>query len=145
MDPKLQLSPHFKLGEFMCHCNLHYPGGVHAPGCHVALISVSLVKKLEVLRSHFYTGGLTIVDSYRCPWENIRVGGVSNSQHQLGEAADIPGVATYNQVKALGLFTGIGYNDNSPAHAPDQRGKVVHVDVRPGNPKSPANWTYPLR
>jgi hypothetical protein len=136
MDKNLQLSPHFKLGEFMCHCPLHYPKGVHAPGCHVAMISTALVRNLEVLRSKFYPSGLGIVDSYRCPWENHRVGGVSRSQHELGTAADIPGVATFAQVRALKLFTGIGYNKSDNL--------VVHVDMRPGNPNSPVSWTYPL-
>ena len=43
---------------------------------------------LEPLREHF-NKPVVISSGYRCPKLNLLVGGVSNSQHQKGEAADI--------------------------------------------------------
>lgn len=43
---------------------------------------------LEPLREHF-NKPVVISSGYRCPKLNRLVGGVSNSQHQKGEAADI--------------------------------------------------------
>ena len=48
----------------------------------------NLCKKiLEPLRQHF--GVIRINSGFRCPLLNQRVGGVGNSQHQFGQAADI--------------------------------------------------------
>src|SRR5574344_964421 len=48
----------------------------------------NLCKKiLEPLRQHF--GVIRINSGFRCPLLNQRIGGVGNSQHQFGEAADI--------------------------------------------------------
>jgi Uncharacterized protein conserved in bacteria len=44
-------------------------------------------KILEPLRQHF--GVIRINSGFRCPRLNQRIGGVGNSQHQFGEAADI--------------------------------------------------------
>lgn len=59
-----------------------------------------LAKNLQVLRD--FTGkSITINSGYRSPAHNAKVGGVSNSQHVLGQAADIV-VSGYSpaQVKA---------------------------------------------
>ena len=44
-------------------------------------------KILEPLRQHF--GVVRINSGFRCPKLNQRIGGVGNSQHQFGQAADI--------------------------------------------------------
>ena len=105
------------------------------PGCLVTRVCMPLMNNLEILRSKYYPTGLHIVDSYRCPVENKRVGGVKFSQHELGTAADIPGTVAHQDVLALNLFTGVGWNRSD--------GKVVHVDMRPGDPHHPTTWTYP--
>lgn len=46
-------------------------------------------KVLEPLRQHFDCP-VVINSGYRCPELNRAVGGVRNSQHQTGQAADIP-------------------------------------------------------
>jgi len=133
-----QLSPHFTLTEFSCHC-----GGKNQ-GCQksIPLEAKKLAEKLEIIRTKFYPKGLRIVDSYRCPIENARAESASgqrvlpNSWHVKGKAADIPPVIKHQDLIKLGLFTGVGWNKAS--------GLVVHVDLRPGDPKSPATWTYPL-
>jgi hypothetical protein len=128
-----QLTPHFKLGEFACKC-----GGKNT-GCKLVIPDQAkiLANKLEVLRTHFFPRGLVIIDSYRCPVHNKQVGGVGNSQHELGKAADIPGTVIYTDLLKLKLFSGVGWNKSDH--------KVVHVDVRSGNSVlQPATWTYPL-
>ena len=47
-----------------------------------------LMKNLQVLRD-FYNKPITINSGYRSPEHNKKIGGVQNSQHVLGKAADI--------------------------------------------------------
>ena len=79
-----RLSPHFLLSEFL---NLgKYPENIPTLqavvnltyGCHLLLEPA----RLEV-------GPILINSGYRCETVNRRVGGVPNSQHRLGQAADI--------------------------------------------------------
>jgi zinc D-Ala-D-Ala carboxypeptidase len=74
-----QLSKHFHLQEFDCKCT--------RPECSVTLVSDELVACLEALRER--AGAVSIDDAYRCPAHNKEVGGCANSQHELGNAADI--------------------------------------------------------
>lgn len=76
--------------------------------------------------------------AYRCPEHNREVGGVENSQHVLGTAADIlvPNGMTVDGLADtaanLGLFDGIGrYYDS----------EFVHVDVR-SNSQEPNTYTW---
>ncbi len=79
-------------------------------------------------------GPVSIVSGYRDGAHNVKVGGARNSQHLHGSACDIPGVRSAAQVRAMGLFTGIGIVRSS--------GLVVHVDSRPGDPANPTTWFY---
>jgi hypothetical protein len=75
------LSTHFDSKELSCH------------HCHQVIINKELLNKLELLRAKL--GKPIIINSaYRCPIHNKQVGGVKNSQHLQGKAADI-------QVKGL--------------------------------------------
>ena len=78
------LSKHFKLSEFL---NLgKYPENIPTMqvvanltyGCHQLLEPARLI-----------AGPIIINSGFRCEAVNRRVGGVSNSQHLLGQAADI--------------------------------------------------------
>lgn len=92
-------------------------------------MSVELVDALERLRRIRGGRPLTIISGYRSASHNAAVGGVKNSQHLYGRAADIPaGYATVGEAARAG-FTGIG----------SQGPWAVHVDVRPG---PAARWTY---
>ena len=83
-----------------------------------------------------------VVSGYRDPAHNQAAGGVSNSQHLYGTACDIPQVATWQEVRGLNLFSGIGYVAAT--------GLVAHVDVRHagpntttgGTPDAPTFWPY---
>ena len=76
-DGDLQLSPHFRLGEFACK-----------DGSDKVLVDDALVELLEAIRAAA-GGAVTINSAYRSPAHNAAVGGVSNSQHVYGRAADI--------------------------------------------------------
>lgn len=76
-DGDLQLSPHFRLGEFACK-----------DGSDKVLVDDALVELLETIRAAA-GGAVTINSGYRSPEHNAAVGGVSSSQHLYGRAADI--------------------------------------------------------
>jgi len=67
---------HFKLKEFACPC------------CGRVEITTSLVFWLEVLRRAWGTP-IHVNSGFRCASRNAEVGGVSNSRHLIGCAADI--------------------------------------------------------
>ena len=80
----VRLSPHFKLGEFL---NLvRYPENIPSMqvvanltyGCHQLLEPARLI-----------VGPIIINSGYRNEAVNRQVGGVKNSQHLFGQAADI--------------------------------------------------------
>jgi hypothetical protein len=72
------LSTHFTTWEFVCkHCGTLPDGG----------IDIVLLDLLEDIRAHFGTP-ITINSGYRCPTHNEAVGGVEDSQHVDGKAAD---------------------------------------------------------
>ena len=113
----------FSTLDFDCRCQ--------RLGCIETLIDDDLVTALEELVHSTY--GIYINDGYRCPVHNKEVGGLEDSQHLLGKAADIRGngfgpkilAASANRI-ALFLNGGIGIYDT-----------FVHVDVRVGK----ARWT----
>ena len=73
---------HFKFEEFRCRCC----GGL--PPLARANIEALVDNVLDPARQKF--GGPVLVNSgYRCPKHNAEVGGVANSQHMKGEAADV--------------------------------------------------------
>lgn len=103
--------------EFACHhCNKLPEGGM----------SPVLLQKLDELRQR--VGAPIIVNSgYRCPEHNAAVGGVWNSQHVAGTAADI--TCTAVSVDQLAdLAAEIGFDGIGRYH---QQG-FVHVDCRDG-------------
>lgn len=73
----MQISPHFKRGEFACHC-----------GCGFDTVDAELIEVLEGARQHFGVP-VQIVSGARCQKHNATVGGEDQSQHLLGRAADI--------------------------------------------------------
>lgn len=106
---------HFTLSEFRCkHCGELPPAGMNPV----------LLERLDKLRE-MYGAPIYVSCGYRCPIHNTEVGGVSNSQHVLGTAADIYIDGNYNDFYNLvinsALFDGVGYYPNS---------EFVHVDVR---------------
>jgi uncharacterized protein YcbK (DUF882 family) len=90
------------------------------------MLSSDLLTRLNHLRN-IINKPIYINSGYRCKEENQRVGGVPDSYHLLGMAADI-------QVKDILLsdlliyaqgieFNGIGFYENK---------NFLHLDIRPG-------------
>jgi uncharacterized protein YcbK (DUF882 family) len=80
----IKLSNHFTLAEF---CNLSkYPDNTPTMQ-HVVNMAYGCLMLLEPARQ--VVGPIIINSGFRCPRVNALVGGVKNSQHLLGQAADI--------------------------------------------------------
>jgi uncharacterized protein YcbK (DUF882 family) len=122
------LTEHFTAAEFACPC----------PDCAINYIDYDLVNKLELLRVAL--GPLKITSGYRCPSHNKTVGGVPDSAHQAGMAADVQPVHISKEAidalfeKSTELFDNIGDG---------RRLYFVHVDVRAPKPNGvKRTWTY---
>lgn len=77
IDRNKLLAPNFRVGEF-----------ASKDGSDTVLIDDSLPVLLQQIRDHF-KAPVTINSGYRSPAHNAAVGGVKNSQHTKGTAADI--------------------------------------------------------
>lgn len=113
-DGNKKLSANFRVKEFAC-----------ADGSDPIFISPDLVSVLQQIRAHFGKP-VMITSAYRTPAHNAKVGGVANSQHLYGVAADIKvksvsptRVAQYAE-QILINTGGIGVYET-----------FVHIDVRP--------------
>ena len=85
MNSNMQLSEHFKLGEFT---KSNHPEVYNIPS-HVAIENMKRICGwLEVLRDK-YGQPIIINSGYRSPQLNKKVGGVSTSNHLTGCAVDI--------------------------------------------------------
>lgn len=113
------LSKNFSVGEFACH-----------DGSNLILIDTELVEVLQKIRDHFGKA-VNINSAYRNAVYNKKIGGVSNSQHTKGTAADITvaGVEPFRVAQYAEFLMpksgGIGLY-----------GDFTHIDVR----KSRARW-----
>ncbi len=105
-----------------------------SPDCEDHKISVELIDKLQQLRDK-YGKSITITSGYRSKEYNAKVGGVENSQHILGKAADITAkdLDTLYDL-CLELFSAIGDGR--------KKGKFIHVDVRTKLKKGPITFGY---
>ena len=120
----MYLSKNFKEEEFICKC-----GKCKEVSAHLKENLILLCKQLEMLR--FFTGPVIINSGVRCVAHNKKVGGVPNSQHLHGRAADIrvKGMSAkklYNIILVLKIqeVIKIGY----VKYYEDK--KFVHIDVR---------------
>ena len=123
--PAGNLSEHFSTDEFACH-HCGQCGDMHP----------KLIELLEKLRANMGGVPIHINSGYRCPIHNANVGGVPNSQHVLGTAADLAVPAgmsfdTFQWYVEQLPFDGIGlypYQD------------FIHVDVCDGGIGSKIYW-----
>ena len=83
-----RISPNFKANEFACAC------------CKIYKVNIKLLEGLELARSlckiPLIIASTTLASNinptgsgYRCVKQNSKVGGVNDSQHTLGNAADV--------------------------------------------------------
>lgn len=110
---EIKLAENFTTLEFDCK---------GAGCCNKTLIDKQLVTYLQLIRNKF-SKPVNITSGYRCETHNRAVGGVSNSKHKQGMAADmyIDGVAPLEIAKyaeSIGI-KGIGLYDD-----------FVHIDTR---------------
>lgn len=112
----------FNREEFRCKCGGKYCNGYPAePDERMVRIADQLRKNLGV--------PITIVSGLRCKTWNAIQGGVTNSQHMYGEAADIyaKGVSQPRVEAELDKIGGVRY------HYPITGSSNVHFDVPKGN------------
>ncbi|MBA7493613.1 hypothetical protein ES702_04172 [subsurface metagenome] len=107
------IAKHFRLSEFACPC------------CKRVMLHPKLLAKLIELRK-IIERPIYINSGYRCPEYNHQVGGIVNSYHLIGLAADI-NVKDINLIELLEYaenidFTGIGFYEKK---------NFLHLDVRP--------------
>lgn len=73
-----QISEHFKVREF----------AQKDFRCDKVIVDTELIDVLEEIRAHF-NKPVIVTSGYRTPEYNKKIGGVKNSQHTKGTAADI--------------------------------------------------------
>ena len=96
----IKIAKHFRLSEFSCPC------------CNRVMLHPKLLAKLVELRN-IIERPVYITSGYRCPVYNRKIGGVLNSYHCIGLAADI----TVKDMELISLleicenidFNGIGF------------------------------------
>ena len=113
---------HFKRDEFRCKCGGKYCNGYPSePDERMVRIADQLRKNLGV--------PITVVSGLRCKTWNAIQGGVSNSQHMYGEAADIyaKGVSQSRVEAELDKIGGVRY------HYAITGSSNVHFDVPKGD------------
>lgn len=110
-----QLNKYFKRKEFSCRC-----------GCGTSTVDAELLQVLTDVREHFGKP-VVITSGHRCAKHNANVGGVKDSMHLTGKAADIKvsgvqpeRVQIYLTHKYKGKY-GVGSYPN-----------FTHIDVRDG-------------
>lgn len=113
---------YFTREEFRCQCGGRYCDGFPAePKEALVRIADQLRKNLGV--------PITVVSGLRCPQHNANVGGVANSQHMYGEAADIyaGGISQARVETELDAIGGVRY------HYPIAGSSNVHFDIPVGS------------
>lgn len=106
-------SLYFKPEEFRCKC------------CGRVRIDPALLGRLDAAR-RLYGAPMHVVSGYRCPAHNEKVGGVSQSYHTHGKAADIKVADGADRYRLLKALLTAGFN-----RVGIYRQGFIHVDVGP--------------
>ena len=125
------LSEHFAASEFVCHCC----------GQGADKIAPRLIELLEQLRA--MAGAPVQVNcGYRCPKHNAEVGGVEDSQHVLGTAADItiPQISFDSAVKLVQELPFDGTGFYPPLEKDGTGAWFIHCDTRDGGIGAHIEW-----
>jgi len=118
----VQLTPHFRLCEFLCPCCLK---GEVIAAQHIAEL-------LELVRPS--VGPIVIRSGFRCKKQNTKVGGEANSYHLLGLAVDITVATDSGRYKLIRALLNHGWNRLGIGK------NYVHADRGPT--RRPVIWTY---
>ena len=110
-------------------------GGIVIPAAQITSNIVKLAYKLDEIRELFGDRPITVTSWLRPPAINRAVGGVANSQHLLGWAADIQieGFDPHDVAAKLQQTWAGGLGDSSA---------FTHVDLRHLMGWSSARWDY---
>lgn len=126
----MQLSEHFSLNEFIISESAKRAGIDNMPPAeHIENLKKLCINVLEPIRAHFGVP-IHISSGYRCKALNRLIGGASNSQHTLGQAADLDleGIAGVDNKK---LFMFIKDNLNFDQVINEFDYSWVHVSFSP--------------
>lgn len=116
---------YFEKSEFHCQCGKYCKGSNYYP----APISAELIKILDKLRA--YLGKpIYVTSGLRCPKHNANVGGVSDSKHQSGHAADISWDGINAQSKNTMISKAYSYGADYAYTNDSNMSDAIHVDVR---------------
>lgn len=112
-------------------------GGIIIPAAQITANIVRLARELDKIRADLGDRPVHINSWYRSPSANADAGGVKNSQHLLGWAADIVIEGyTPNQVAARLTKTWPGGLGDSSIY--------THIDLRNLREQAAARWNYGL-
>ena len=119
----MKIGTYFDDYEFACKCGRHgYDSDGHPILDHV--IDKRLVDVLDAIRERIGQP-IEVLSGYRCPEHNAEVGGVPNSQHVEGTAADI----TYDGID-VDYLAQVAEECGADGIGCYYHQDFVHVDVR---------------
>lgn len=107
----IKLTEYFNLREFECPC------------CHRVRLCPLLLWRLGKLRG-LWAAPLVLTSAFRCDAHNSAVGGVKNSLHRLGQAADVR-----VRGQAQGQFTPLARECGFAEVIPYPERGFVHIGV----------------
>jgi hypothetical protein len=120
---------YFQPGEFACKC-----------GCGMNRVKQPLIDTLNVIRERLGEP-VTVTSGTRCPKRNKEAGGVTNSNHLSGEAADIQ-VRGIEPEKVRKVIRELWANGNLPDLAGLGSYKTfTHIDIAPNVSGRLRTWT----
>lgn len=109
-----QISEHFKVKEF----------AQKDFRCDKVIVETELIDVLEDIRAHF-NKPVIVTSGYRTPEYNAKIGGIKNSQHTKGTAADIK--VSGIQAKEVQKYLIHKYTDK---YGIGSYSTFTHIDVR---------------
>ena len=117
------ISEHFRRYEFECRCT-----------CKADHIQPVFIAHLEDARRK-YGHPMQITSGVRCPEHNAKVGGLPDSAHLTGWAADIGCTTSYSRYKLINALLAAGFKRIGVAKS------FIHADLDPTKPAE-FLWTY---
>ena len=125
----MKLTNNFNKAEFDCKCGCEMPKEV--------LINIQkLANQLQILRNKVGVS-VKINSAYRCIKHNKSIGGVSNSQHVLGKAADVV-INGFKAAKTFDLISELIDKGDMLQGGLGSYNTFTHYDIR----KTKARWNF---
>lgn len=137
-----RLSKNFTLEELTCSATAFHRGIANDPTdtiCYALFYGCQHV--LQPARD-MLGEPIIITSGYRCPLLNSVVGGVKNSQHQFGEAADIHVAREEYGQRLFAILKTLPAVDQLLFERAKSGGQWLHVSWRFQNPRHYFNYNY---